>query len=288
VTPAWASTPEWLREALACPSCGAAVADDEDDLVCSACPARYPQHDPRVIDLMPADWQERDRTRWSGRQQEMTEAYAELARDRDHSLLAWQSDYGPLAEFLAPCAGRVLDVGGGSGIARHWLPEGSDYVSLEPSRAWLEQPWSTLSDTFPCLAQPPRTVRGVAERLPFVEGCFDAALMIWSLNHVSDPNRALGETARAIRPRGRLVLVLDDVPPSVGDVIRGRYPSGRRSERAVLVLRRLLSPLGAWPIQPDHLPLRERALLRRARRLLELRRRVWVGAYLVLELDRRA
>jgi SAM-dependent methyltransferase len=286
VSEAWTSSPSWLREALACPSCDGTLTDDDRDLTCTGCDTRYPQRDPRVIDLMPAGWQKRDATRWAGRQREMTDAYAELAEDREHSLLAWKSDYGPLAEFLGRCTGRVLDVGGGNGIARHWLPEEAAYVSLEPSLAWLEQPWSSLADAFPCLARPPVTVRGVAERLPFVDACFDAALSIWSLNHVSVPERALCETARALRPGGRLVLVLDDVPPTPGDVLGGRYPSGGPGEKAALVLRSLTAPFGGWPLQPDHLRLNEGALLGHVRGMLVVERRVWIGAYLVLELLR--
>jgi SAM-dependent methyltransferase len=241
-----------------------------------------------VIDLMPAGWGREDKTRWPQRQAEMTDAYAELAGDREHSLLAWRSDYGPLAEYLEPLAGRILDVGGGNGIARHWLSPAAEYVSLEPSTAWLDQPWSRLADVFPCLAAPPPTVRGVAERLPFREATFDGALSLWSLNHVSEPGRALAEIARGLRPGGRLVVVLEDMAPTWADLLRGRYPTSGGRDRLRAARRRLWASLRGWPQQSDHVPLRESAVLRDARPWLELGGRAWAGAYLLLDLRRRS
>jgi ArsR family transcriptional regulator len=48
--------------------------------------------------------------------------------------------------------------------------------------------------------------RGSLEALPMTEGELDAALAILVLHHVSDPAAALGEAARALKPRGRLVV----------------------------------------------------------------------------------
>jgi len=281
----WDAAPAWLRAALACPTCGDGLREVPGGLDCQSCPAVYPQSDPQAIELMPSGWNPDDPTSWVSRQNAMSQAYRELAQDREHSLLAWRSDYGPLAPFLARCAGRVLDVGGGNGIARHWLPQATQYVSLEPDPSWRSQGWASLSDAFPCLGAPPLEVRGVAERMPFRSGCFDAVLSIWSLNHVVDPLGALGGMAHALRPAGRLLLVLDDVPPSWGDLARGTHPA-RGADRLQLALRKLIAPLKAWPIQSDHLRLAEGALLRRAADVLQLTHRCWTGAYLVLDLER--
>lgn len=285
---AFEAAPSWLRAALRCPGCRSGVLEVAGGaLRCAGCGAHHPQRDPEAIELMPPGWDATSRAAaWSRRQEEMDGAYAELAEDREHALLAWQSDYGPLGERLGRCEGRVLDVGGGNGIARHWLPPGTEYVDLEPSRAWRDQPWSSLSDVFPCLATPPCTLRGVAEALPVADATFDAALSIWSLNHVSDPEAALAETARVLCPGGRLLLVLEDVPPSWSDLLRGRVP-GTRRQRAALALRKLASPAIGWPTQPDHLPLREAALRRAVRAWLTVEARAWSGSYLVLELRRR-
>src|SRR5262245_12578197 len=151
----------------------------------------------------------------------MLEQYRELAADRVHALLAYRSDYEPLAPVLAQLVGRVVDVGGGPGLARHWLPAGARYLSVEPEPGWLAQGWERLADAFPCLARPPECVRGTAERLALRDACADAVLAIFSLNHFADPARGLAEMARVLRPGGRLVLVLDDVPPRWRDLAPG-------------------------------------------------------------------
>lgn len=48
---------------------------------------------------------------------------------------------------------------------------------------------------------------GALERLPVADGALDAATMILVLHHVPEPARALAEAARALKPKGRLVLV---------------------------------------------------------------------------------
>ena len=45
------------------------------------------------------------------------------------------------------------------------------------------------------------------ERLPVEQGELDAALLVLVLHHVSDPQAALAEVARALKPNGRLVIL---------------------------------------------------------------------------------
>ena len=98
---------------------------------------------------------------------------------------------------------------------------------------------------------------------------------------------ALREAARVLRPGGRLLVVHDDVPPTWSDLFSGRYPSRDRSERRRLVLRKLRSLVTGWPLQPDHLRIREAQIRRWIRPRLSRVRRVWIGAYLVYELERK-
>jgi SAM-dependent methyltransferase len=52
-----------------------------------------------------------------------------------------------------------------------------------------------------------RTVAADMRRLPFADGEFDGALAVHSIEHVPDPERALAELVRVLKPAGAAVLV---------------------------------------------------------------------------------
>jgi hypothetical protein len=96
------------------------------------------------------------------------------------------------------------------------------------------------------------------------------------------------EAGRVLRPGGRLLLVIEDMPPRFRDLVDPAFPSRGVRARAALMFRRLRAVIGGWPIQSDHLPLDEGALSRWGAPGLELDRRLWSWPYLALELVRRA
>jgi len=53
--------------------------------------------------------------------------------------------------------------------------------------------------------------RGDLEALPIADAQLDAATLILVLHHVAEPEKALGETARALKPGGR-ILIVDMLP----------------------------------------------------------------------------
>jgi SAM-dependent methyltransferase len=79
----------------------------------------------------------------------------------------------------------VLDVGGGTGSYEMGARR---YVALEPSWVMLSQR-TTPSSEAPAVA-------GVAERLPFLDGAFDAAMAILTVHHWSDAAAGLREVRR--------------------------------------------------------------------------------------------
>ena len=285
------AVPEWL----VCPACRGRLDRHDAALACRGCAARYPQHDPWP-DLRPPETKGSAVTGldsgtgapqgWHERQQEMVAAYRDLIADPAHARLAYRYDLEPFGGLLADWRGRILDVGGGNGLVRHILPASCEYVSLDPDVAWLDASWLSIADAFPCLDEPLTFVRGVGERMPLADASMDGALSFWSLNHAVDPSTLIAELARVVRPAGRVVIVLDDVEPTWGDVMGGAYVDERFASRPALAWQKLRAWLRDWPRQPDHLAIAEIDLARWMGQAFRLRRRLWTGRYLTLELSR--
>lgn len=66
------------------------------------------------------------------------------------------------------------------------------------------------------VAYPSTDVLGVAESLPFRDGCLDAVICQNVLEHVRDPFRAAREIARVLKPGGRLYCVVPFLQPLHG------------------------------------------------------------------------
>jgi len=102
-----------------------------------------------------------------------------------------------------PADARVLEIGCGDGGL--WkrnldrLPTGWRIAMLDLSPGMLAAARPALPAT-----QFPAFVQGNAERLPFVDGRFDAVIANHMLYHVADRPRALREIRRVLVPDGRL------------------------------------------------------------------------------------
>jgi SAM-dependent methyltransferase len=226
----------------------------------------------------------RDGTRWRERQAEMERSYRELFASPAEAVLGYQNDYRPLAPLLGGYGGLVLDVGGGHGVARHYLPAATRYVVLEPSLEWLRPEWKSIAHVFPCLEEPACWVRGTGEELPFGTGLFSGVLSLWSLNHARRPQALVAEAWRVLRPGGRFLVVLEDMAPKWSDLGADAFRAGPGAERLRVLGRKLWSLVAGWPLQSDHLRIRERDFLRWAVPGFTVARRDWLGAYLSFEL----
>lgn len=103
---------------------------------------------------------------------------------------------------LPAAASRVLLAGVGTGLDLPLLPRQHHYVGVDLTRAMLRRalPRASSSDF--------QAVQGDAQRLPFADESFDAAVLHLILAVVPAPTACLAEVARVVRPGGR-VLVFD-------------------------------------------------------------------------------
>jgi SAM-dependent methyltransferase len=96
--------------------------------------------------------------------------------------------------LLSAASGRVLEIGAGTGLNLPFYPDGIDLVLTEP-----EAPMARRID------QP--VVPASAEELPFDDASFDTAVSTLVLCTVADPERAIAELRRVLRPGGRLLFI---------------------------------------------------------------------------------
>jgi SAM-dependent methyltransferase len=270
-----------LEALIACPSCRGTLRQDADRFVCTNCSTTFAQRIPGVVDLMPPSTTTPE---WERRQEECDAWYRDLFRDHDRARACYEQDLTPFDADLDAMRGAVLDLGGGNGAAGALLRNTTTYVVLEPSLAWTEWDPGVMGDRY-ARASRTRFVRGIGEQLPFRTAVFDAVLSLWSLNHVTDPARVIEETARVSRSGATLLLVLEDMEPTWMDFALERpWRGGAGIGLRMLALK---ARRAKWPLQTDHIRLREDELMRWSRAHYEPVGRRWAGGYLTLTLRRR-
>lgn len=115
---------------------------------------------------------------------------------------AYESEVAALRS-LRPSGGRALEIGVGSG--RFAEPLGIQY-GIDPASDMLEM----------ALERDIRSVKGVAETLPFRGGTFDLALLVTTICFVDDLKEAFQEAGRVLRPGGHVLLGYIDKESRVG------------------------------------------------------------------------
>ncbi len=94
---------------------------------------------------------------------------------------------------------HVVDVGAGTGkFARQLAARGLRVTAVEPLRAMSEVLQRVVPDV--------ETIEGTAEEIPLPDGAADAVTAAQAF-HWFDPDRALPELRRILRPRGGLALL---------------------------------------------------------------------------------
>jgi SAM-dependent methyltransferase len=133
----------------------------------------------------------------AGRSRSFEAAAAEYERHRPEypeEALRWAAEQLGLEERA-----RVLDVGAGTGkLTRGLVALGFELVAVEPGAAMLEQLRTAVPEA--------EAHEGPAEAIPLPDASVDAAFSAQAF-HWFDPERALPELHRVLRPGGGLVLV---------------------------------------------------------------------------------
>lgn len=133
---------------------------------------------------------------------------------------------------LLPVEGRTLDIGVGAGVVADAVgADGRWIAGVDLSPVRLRRAFRRLMGA---------AAQADATALPFATGSFDAAYLAW-LQIVPDP-AVIAEAARALRPRGRLVVITGPHRSPPDDEI-GRVEAG-------------LDALHPWKAQPGDTALR--------------------------------
>lgn len=113
-----------------------------------------------------------------------------------------QGDYARYRdELLDGLAGRVVEVGCGNGMNfRHYPADVAAVAAIEPEPYLRDRAVEQGAE----VGVPIEVVDGVAEELPYMDAAFDAGVASLVLCSISNPDAALAELHRVIRPGGEL------------------------------------------------------------------------------------
>lgn len=129
----------------------------------------------------------------------------------------WEEKHGAELKrtLLANARGRVLEIGVGTGLSLVHYPPVDELVGIEPAEQMLKRARKRARE----LGREVTLVQAPAEELPFEDDSFDTVVSLSVLCTVDDPDRALAEIRRVLRPDGRFVF-LEHVRSSDPDLAR--------------------------------------------------------------------
>lgn len=115
-------------------------------------------------------------------------------------------------DALSSAAGSVLEIGFGAGLnLPHYPPSVRELHALEPARVNRK----LAGDRVASSPFPVRWIEEVAEKIPLEEDSIDCVTSTWTLCTVEDPDTALSEVRRVLRPGGQLIFLEHGLSPEV-------------------------------------------------------------------------
>jgi SAM-dependent methyltransferase len=143
----------------------------------------------------------------------------------------WGSGFGPLYDSLAqlgalPSGTRVLDVACGAGLALRYLDPGVRYVGVDHSPSMLQQ--ARRSAQHRGFAHVELHLADVGA-MPVPDAAADVGLLYNSLHCFTDPQAALADMVRCLRPNAAVhgsMLVREAVPRADRLLEKGAVPGG--------------------------------------------------------------
>lgn len=124
-------------------------------------------------------------------------------------------------ELIGRAGGRTLEIGAGSGLnLRHYTPKITELVLSEPSPD-MRKHLRELLDSDPPPVRSLRVIDTGGEDLPFDDRSFDTITGTYVLCTIPDPERALVEFARVLKPDGQY-LFMEHVHAGEGTLL-GRF-----------------------------------------------------------------
>ena len=106
--------------------------------------------------------------------------------------------------------GRVLEIGIGSGLNIALYPEAvHQVIGVDPSPELLHRAAQASQGLMPAIEM----IEGVAEALPLEDRSVDCVVATWTLCSVSEPEKALAEIRRVLKPDGVFRFVEHGLAP---------------------------------------------------------------------------
>jgi SAM-dependent methyltransferase len=107
-------------------------------------------------------------------------------------------------ETLSEAHGRTIDIGAGTGANLGLYPETvTELVFSEPDKYMVRRLRHRMAES----GEQVQLVEAPAARLPFEDASFDTAVFTLVLCTVPDPEAALAEAARILKPDGKLLFI---------------------------------------------------------------------------------